>query len=195
MAMKVLHKRSTSGNLPTGDTLLQGEIAVNYSSADPFLSIRKEDGSYVRISSDEKWNEAVANVDKRFDDYLPKSGGTIDGNLNIGKETNDSWKYIRFNRLNSSGVNTSGFLGNGGLKMEMGMDEGYIQVGKNLLDFISDAKRYYILHTGNYSDHVLPLSGGTITNKEWGGQLTLKRPNGTPSLYFDDDTYKYYLYP
>ena len=85
--MKVLHKRSTSNNLPTGETLKQGEIAVNYSNADPFLSIRKEDGSYVRISSDEKWNESVANVDKKLADYLPKSGGTMTGSIVIGAAT------------------------------------------------------------------------------------------------------------
>ena len=98
--MKVLHKRSTSGKLPTSTTLDYGEIAVNYSNADPFLSIRKEDGSYVRISSDEKWNEAVANVDKKFDDYLPLSGGTMKatsliswGNANNDLDTIGEWNF------------------------------------------------------------------------------------------------------
>lgn len=41
----------------------------------------------------------------------------------------------------------------------------------------------------------LPLSGGTISNNNWGQQLILKRQNGTPSLYFNDGSYNYYIYP
>lgn len=44
---------------------------------------------------------------------------------------------------------------------------------------------------GNY----LPLTGGTLSNGNWGQQLTLKRQGGTPSLYFNDGTYSYYFYP
>ena len=41
MANKIIHKRSIKpGSMPTGSTLDFGEIAVNYNSSEPFLSIR-----------------------------------------------------------------------------------------------------------------------------------------------------------
>ena len=42
----------------------------------------------------------------------------------------------------------------------------------------------------------LPTSGGTISNGNWGAQLKLERPGGTPSLYFSKATNdQWYLYP
>lgn len=52
-----------------------------------------------------------------------------------------------------------------------------------------------IIHSGNYSSYALPLTGGTITNSNWGQQLTLCRPGATPSLYFTNNTKSYCIYP
>ena len=53
MAQKLIHKRSnTLGKIPTGTTLDIGEIAVNYNTQAPFLSIRNSDDTYSTFSSD-----------------------------------------------------------------------------------------------------------------------------------------------
>lgn len=61
MANKVIHKRSTvKGQLPTGSTLEHGEIAVNFNSQDPFLSIKDSDGTYRKIIDETAINDKLS---------------------------------------------------------------------------------------------------------------------------------------
>lgn len=104
---------------------------------------------------------------------LDLTGGTIDGNLQIGKSDNVGWKAINFVR---NGV--TGFIGNAVTKLEVGMSDGYLQIGKDVLTFNNNGTYRPLLHEGNYSDYALPLSGGTMT-----GDISTKSfSSGTDSL-------------
>ena len=60
MANKVIHKRSIKpGSMPTGSTLDFGEIAVNYNSSEPFLSIRTTVSGQTDITYAKFIDEAV----------------------------------------------------------------------------------------------------------------------------------------
>ena len=69
MAKKVFHKRSSVlGQMPTGDTLSHGEIAVNFNSAEPFLSIKDSEGKYVKFSSDEAYLQGDKVLSDKYDE-------------------------------------------------------------------------------------------------------------------------------
>lgn len=94
--------------------------------------------------------------------YLPLTGGTIDGNITIGKSDNTGWKSINFVR---SGI--TGFIGNSVTKMEMGMSDGYIQVGKDVLNFVNNSTVNTLIHSGNIGSQSVAsadkLGGYSIT--------------------------------
>ena len=53
-----------------------------------------------------------------------------------------------------------------------------------------------LLDASNYTDYALAKTGGTISNANWGQQLTLNRPNDySPSLFFTNNTYSWSIYP
>ena len=71
MANKVIHKRSIQkGLLPSGTTLDYGEIAVNYNSGEPFLSIRttesgKTNTDYVKFIDEAAIDAKIKNVENQ----------------------------------------------------------------------------------------------------------------------------------
>lgn len=82
----------------------------------------------------------VSNVDAKFANYLPLSGGTMTGNIVIN--------YSEFGENTAYG--------------------GFVRFGSNYLHITNDAAYYNwntLLHSGNYSDYALPLSGGQITGR------------------------------
>ena len=208
MAQKVLHKRSKiDGKIPTGATLDYGEIGVNYSNADPFLSIRKEDGSYVRISSDEKWNEAVSDVDKKFDDYLPTSGtaaasiklaqyagnGNVDANEFVFTDRAIRWA----SSLSSESPNIPNATGwqNGLISFPLHSNgvtaQLYFTANENhgiyYRSFASHAWKE-VYHTGNFNpEDYLPTSGGTIRGAG-SDLLHITRNDGNPYITFFNDS-------
>lgn len=101
--------------------------------------------------------------------YLPLSGGALRGNLQIGASDNTAYnylllvrsgKYIRVNCNDSVGNIDYGTYGSGG-----------VLTSKQALNFTSsgltlvsnNAEQSTILHSRNYADYALPLSGGTIS--------------------------------
>ena len=102
MAKKVFHKRSSVlGQMPTGDTLSHGEIAVNFNSAEPFLSIKDSEGKYVKFSSDEaylqgdkvlsdKYDELYALVDEN-EEITAQALTNLDERLKELKESSDDY--------------------------------------------------------------------------------------------------------
>ena len=113
--------------------------------------------------------------------YLAKSGGTIDGNIILnGNITITRESGALYLNTTSTTIPTAiNFFKNlvnyGGL----GMSE------KNIPCFLDvNNTAYTLIHSGNYSDYALPLSGGTIT-----GSITLS--GGFLQLVADGKTYGY----
>ena len=100
--------------------------------------------------------------------YLLTSGGVIDGSLQIGTDANTSYNYLKLVR--------------NGTYMEINCNEygGYINYNSSALRLQSGTITYEgntLLHSGNYSSYVLPLTGGEL--------------NGT--LYLQKDTAQNYI--
>ena len=158
--MKVLHKKSAvKGKSPDNSVLGYGEIAVNYNSEDPFLSIRKSDDSVVRISSDEKWNEAVANVDKKLADYLPLGGGALKGpfgSLIIERnDTVDGYSGICFKNQ----YGTLGYIGMGGGASDFGKQP----------TFYDGSDSYALIHSGNIGSYKAGSASTADDSNKLGG--------------------------
>lgn len=108
------------------------------------------------------WSEITSRPSKLSDftddvvsgKYLPLTGGTISGNITIGKSDNTGWKAINFVR---SGI--TGFIGNSVTKMEMGMSDGYIQVGKDVLNFVNNSTVNTIIHSDNVGNYAVKTYG------------------------------------
>ncbi|MBR5794652.1 MAG: hypothetical protein IKY26_00750 [Erysipelotrichaceae bacterium] len=91
--------------------------------------------------------EKELELDKKFDDYLPLSGGTINNNTGTP--------------LNIKGTSQTSSIG-------FGLNDSNYYLGyNNTAEWIVTDKswknQFKILHEGNYSDYALPLTGGTVT--------------------------------
>lgn len=102
-------------------------------------------------------------------DYLPKSGGTINGHVVIngtitGPLNIDTTSTVEVGiplKMLSVTKGWLGFNSTAGTYL-------YNNASKHYLGIKDDGSIYYnkgtILHSGNYSSYALPLSGGTLTN-------------------------------
>lgn len=107
------------------------------------------------VTDNDELATIIGNVNKRFVDYLPLTGGVIIGDLTYNSNT-QSGTYIRFR--NANGI--IGYLG--------------VSAAKNGI-FSPDGSAYYtLLHEGNYSDLITGTLGVDIT----GYSVGLKNPNG-----------------
>ena len=117
-------------------------------------------------------------------DYLPLSGGTVNGILNIGGSDNTSWIPIQFNR-----GGTTGFIGSSINAIDIGLPTGYLRIGPDYVDYNhSSSERYPILHSGNYSNYALPLSGGTLKTTSGNTPLVLRSSTADSWLAFRDSS-------
>ena len=101
--------------------------------------------------------------------YLPKSGGVIDGSLQIGTDANTSYNYLKLVR--------------NGTYMEINCNEygGYINYNSSALRLQSGTITYEgntLLHSGNYTDYALSKNGGTIGNGASSYPLIINAPQG-----------------
>lgn len=101
--------------------------------------------------------------------YLPLSGGTITGNLQIGANDNTSDKYLilirsgRFARINSTATNAYFAFGTRDDTGTLTAEKTLI-LGDSGLRYSPDASTYYdILHTGNYNSYAPKLDGTGAT--------------------------------
>lgn len=101
--------------------------------------------------------------------YLPLTGGTIDGKLQIGANDNTSYKYLmlvrnsHFIRINNTDLNAHFTFGTmsdtGSLTAER-----ILTLGDNGLRFSPNNSVYYdILHSGNYNAYSPKLDGTGAT--------------------------------
>ena len=88
MANKVIHKRSTvKGQLPTGSTLEHGEIAVNFNSQDPFLSIKDSDGTYRKIIDETAINDKLSKKSDSTHTHSQYVNQNAFSNVKVGDKT------------------------------------------------------------------------------------------------------------
>ena len=163
-------------NYAVGFTLGNGSISANYAAQ---LAIDYYGGVHTRYKASTEWSEWVelaplssvpTKLSQLTDDvvagkYLPLSGGTINGNLNIGSADNNNYYYLKFSRYNhalrinntDAGGNISfGDNTNGSFTVEK-----TLEIGDKGFRYSSDGGNTYkdILHSGNYSNYALPKDG------------------------------------
>lgn len=100
-------------------------------------------------------------------DYLPIAGGTITGDLSLNQ-------YLRINAWSGYGSGSANIWYDGTVKQLKYGDVANMSLQNGEL----------VLHSGNYSDYALPKSGGTISNSNWGSQLTLNGDGTDAGLKF-----------
>lgn len=132
--------------------------------------------------------------------YLPLSGGTVNGDLQIGDNANIGYKRLTFVRsghaLRITNTDRGAFFLFGDFNSAGTLTvEQALELGDNGLRYSPDYSAYYqILHIGNYSAYALPLTGGTIT-----GALTLGGTTSeTAAIKFSrsgDNTWNYIIWP
>ena len=97
MGQKLIHKHSNvQGKLPSGNTLEHGEIAVNYNSTEPFISIRKDDNEYARFIDEsavdakiKNANDTIQNLEKEMldnEEVVASALTDLDSRLNNKSE-------------------------------------------------------------------------------------------------------------
>lgn len=161
---------------PNWDWEILGEVKLNYSNLVTSIGISNQQLTWSKGGTAQTPVDIDAKTLLGYGVNHPFNGIACvgsDGIMEIGK-------YIDFH---TSRVDTRDYA----VRLVVNNDSGqYTQA--------LPAKTGTIALTSDLSNY-LPLSGGVISNGNWASQLTLKRNGGTPSLYFDDGTYKYWIYP
>ena len=130
------------------------------------------------------WKELATTT--HLSGYLPLTGGTLTGSLNIGDSSQNVYNYIRIQRDNHI-LETTVSGGNGILSLSNPNDTSTTSMLKISLGghvFINDeelAKVSQIPSTSNF----LPLSGGTLTRTTAGPVLSLKNTSANKEVYMD----------
>lgn len=120
-------------------------------------------------------------------DYLPLSGGTISGTTNgpLNINTSNASEIGLSLSINSSKKAWFGY--NTTLGTTQGAAYMYNAVAKRYMGILDDGSAFLggstLIHSGNYSDYALPLSGGTL-NATSTRVLTINRTNGNNSFIF-----------
>lgn len=130
------------------------------------------------------WKELATTT--HLSGYLPLTGGTLTGSLNIGDSSQNVYNYIRIRRNNYTFETTvsegSGILSFSNLNDTSATSMLKISLGGHV--FINDeelAKVSQIPSTSNF----LPLSGGTLTRTTAGPVLSLKNTSSNKEAYMD----------
>jgi hypothetical protein len=130
------------------------------------------------------WKELATT--NHLSNYLPLTGGTLTGSLNIGSSSQDIYNYIRIHRNNYTLETTvsgdSGILSLSNLNNTSATSKLKISPGGHV--FINDeelAKVSQIPSTSNF----LPLSGGTLTRTTSGPVLSLRNTSANKEAYMD----------
>lgn len=130
------------------------------------------------------WKELATT--NHLSNYLPLTGGTLTGSLNIGSSSQDVYNYIRIYRnnytLETTVLGDNGILSLSNLNNTSATSMLKISPGGHV--FINDeelAKVSQIPSTSGF----LPLSGGTLTRTTAGPVLSLKNTSANKEAYMD----------
>lgn len=123
---------------------------------------------------------------KRLSNYLPLTGGTLTGSLNIGDSSQNAYNYIRIHRNNYTFETTvsegSGILSLGSSNSGVTPTKLKISLGGHV--FINGEELAKVSQIPSMSGY-LPLSGGTLTRTTSGPVLSLKNTSSNKEAYMD----------
>lgn len=130
------------------------------------------------------WKELATTT--HLSGYLPLTGGTLTGSLNIGDSSQNVYNYIRIRRNNYTFETTvsedSGILSldssNSGVTPTM------LKISPGGHVFINDEELAKVSQIPSMSGY-LPLSGGTLTRTTAGPVLSLKNTSSNKEAYMD----------
>lgn len=123
---------------------------------------------------------------KRLSNYLPLTGGTLTGSLNIGDSSQNAYNYIRIHRNNYT-FETTVSEGSGILSLESsnsGVTPTKLKISLGGHVFINGEELAKVSQIPSMSGY-LPLSGGTLTRTTAGPVLSLKNTSSNKEAYMD----------
>lgn len=123
---------------------------------------------------------------KRLSNYLPLTGGTLTGSLNIGDSSQNAYNYIRIHRNNYT-FETTVSEGSGILSLESsnsGVTPTKLKISLGGHVFINGEELAKVSQIPSMSGY-LPLSGGTLTRTTSGPVLSLKNTSSNKEAYMD----------
>ena len=118
--------------------------------------------------------------------YLPLTGGTLTGSLNIGDSSQNAYNYIRIHRNNYT-FETTVSEGSGILSLESsnsGVTPTKLKISLGGHVFINGEELAKVSQIPSMSGY-LPLSGGTLTRTTAGPVLSLKNTSSNKEAYMD----------
>lgn len=130
------------------------------------------------------WKELATT--NHLSNYLPLTGGTLTGSLNIGDSSQNAYNYIRIHRNNYT-FETTVLEGNGILSLESsnsGVTPTKLKISPGGHVFINGEELAKVSQIPSMSGY-LPLSGGTLTRTTAGPVLSLKNTSSNKEAYMD----------
>ena len=143
-------------------------------------------GSPAESNKDEHtaWKELATTT--HLSDYLPLTGGTLTGSLNIGDSSQNVYNYIRIRRNNYT-FETTVSEGSGILSLDSsnsGVTPTMLKISPGGHAYINDEELAKVSQIPSMSGY-LPLSGGTLTRTTPGPTLSLKNTSANKEAYMD----------
>lgn len=143
-------------------------------------------GSPAESNKDEHtaWKELATTT--HLSGYLPLTGGTLTGSLNIGDSSQNAYNYIRIHRNNYT-FETTVSEGSGILSLESsnsGVTPTKLKISPGGHVFINGEELAKVSQIPSMSGY-LPLSGGTLTRTTAGPVLSLKNTSANKEAYMD----------
>lgn len=130
------------------------------------------------------WKELATTT--HLSGYLPLTGGTLTGSLNIGDSSQNAYNYIRIHRNNYT-FETTVSEGSGILSLESsnsGVTPTKLKISPGGHVFINGEELAKVSQIPSMSGY-LPLSGGTLTRTTAGPVLSLKNTSSNKEAYMD----------
>lgn len=130
------------------------------------------------------WKELATTT--HLSGYLPLTGGTLTGSLNIGDSSQNAYNYIRIHRNNYT-FETTVSGGSGILSLESsnsGVTPTELKISPGGHVFINGEELAKVSQIPSMSGY-LPLSGGTLTRTTAGPVLSLKNTSSNKEVYMD----------
>lgn len=130
------------------------------------------------------WKELATTT--HLSGYLPLTGGTLTGSLNIGDSSQNAYNYIRIHRNNYT-FETTVSEGSGILSLESsnsGVTPTKLKISPGGHVFINGEELAKVSQIPSMSGY-LPLSGGTLTRTTAGPVLSLKNTSANKEAYMD----------
>lgn len=130
------------------------------------------------------WKELATTT--HLSGYLPLTGGTLTGSLNIGNSSQNAYNYIRIHRNNYT-FETTVSEGSGILSLESsnsGVTPTKLKISPGGHVFINGEELAKVSQISSMSGY-LPLSGGTLTRTTAGPVLSLKNTSSNKEAYID----------